>query len=168
MIERIDRKREVLVHVAKYCFEGTLEAHKEFIPLEIVPHGSQPTHRCCVYREREVLRNRVDWACGRASVYDGENHYTFTDEPVAVMNSACEGCPLQRYTVTSNCQHCMAKRCLQACRFGAITMTHQGAIINPDKCRECGMCAQACPYKRHRRCAPPLRALLPGGRDFRR
>ena len=146
MIERIDRKREVLVHVAKYCFEGTLEAHKEFIPLEIVPHGSQPTYRCCVYREREVLRNRVDWACGRASVYDGENHYTFTDETVAVMNSACEGCPLQRYTVTSNCQHCMAKRCLQACRFGAITMTHQGAIINPDKCRECGMCAQACPY----------------------
>ena len=98
MIERIDRKREVLVHVAKYCFEGTLEAHKEFIPLEIVPHGSQPTYRCCVYREREVLRNRVDWACGRASVYDGENHYTFTDETVAVMNSACEGCPLQRYT----------------------------------------------------------------------
>ena len=146
MIDRIDRKREVLVHVAKYCFEGTLEAHKEFIPLEIVPHGSQPTHRCCVYREREVLRNRVDWACGRASVYDGENHYTFTDQPVAVMNSACEGCPLQRYTVTSNCQHCMAQRCLQACRFGAITMTHQGAIINPDKCRECGMCAQACPY----------------------
>ena len=48
MIDRIDRKREVLVHVAKYCFEGTLEAHKEFIPLEIVPHGSQPTHRCCV------------------------------------------------------------------------------------------------------------------------
>ena len=96
MIDRIDRKREVLVHVAKYCFEGTLEAHKEFIPLEIVPHGSQPTHRCCVYREREVLRNRVDWACGRASVYDGENHYTFTDQPVAVMNSACEGCPLQQ------------------------------------------------------------------------
>ena len=43
MIERIDRKREVLVHVAKYCFEGTLEAHKEFIPLEIVPHG-KPAH----------------------------------------------------------------------------------------------------------------------------
>ena len=145
MIDRIDRKREVLVHVAKYCFEGTLEAHKEFIPLEIVPHGSQPTHRCCVYREREVLRNRVDWACGRASVYDGENHYTFTDQPVAVMNSACEGCPLQRYTVTSNCQHCMAQRCLQACRFGAITMTHQGAIINPDKCRACKLCIKTCP-----------------------
>ena len=145
MIERIDRKRQVLTYVAKYCFEGTLEEHKEHIPLEIVPHGSQATQRCCVYREREVLRNRVDWACGRASVYDGVE-YTRTNEPVAVMNSACEGCPLQRYTVTSNCQHCMAQRCMQACRFGAITMTHQGAIIDPDKCRECGMCAQACPY----------------------
>ena len=145
MIERIDSKRQVLTYVAKYCFEGTLDEHKDHIPLELVPHGSQATQRCCVYREREVLRNRVDWACGRASVYDGQE-YTRTYEPVAVMNSACEGCPLQRYTVTSNCQHCMAQRCMQACRFGAITMTHQGAIIDPDKCRECGMCAQACPF----------------------
>ena len=54
MIERIDRKRQVLTYVAKYCFEGTLEEHKEHIPLEIVPHGSQATQRCCVYREREA------------------------------------------------------------------------------------------------------------------
>ena len=143
--ERVNWKHHVLTAVAKYSYEGTLEKHKEHIPLEIIPHGSQATYRCCVYREREILRNRVDWAYGRASVYDGQ-HYYFTDEPVAVINSACEGCPLQRYTVTSNCQHCMAQRCMEACRFDAIIMTHQGAVIDPDKCRECGMCAQACPY----------------------
>lgn len=43
MIERIDRKRQVLTYVAKYCFEGTLEEHKDHIPLELVPHGSQAT-----------------------------------------------------------------------------------------------------------------------------
>ena len=143
--DRINMKHSALVTVAKYSFEGTLDKHKDYIPLEIIPHGSQATYRCCVYREREILRNRVDWACGRASVYDGQ-HYYFTDEPVAVINSACEGCPLQRYTVTSNCQHCMAQRCMEACRFDAIIMTHQGAVIDPDKCRECGMCAQACPF----------------------
>ena len=143
--DRINMKHSALVTVAKYSFEGTLDKHKDYIPLEIIPHGSQATYRCCVYREREILRNRVDWACGRASVYDGQ-HYYFTDEPVAVINSACEGCPLQRYTVTSNCQHCMAQRCMEACRFDAIIMTHQGAVIDPEKCRECGMCAQACPY----------------------
>ena len=129
--DRINMKHSALVSVAKYSFEGTLDKHKDYIPLEIIPHGSQATYRCCVYREREILRNRVDWACGRASVYDGQ-HYYFTDEPVAVINSACEGCPLQRYTVTSNCQHCMAQRCMEACRFDAIIMTHQGAVIDPD------------------------------------
>ena len=143
--ERVNMKHSALVSVAKYSFEGTLDKHKDYIPLELIPHGSQATYRCCVYREREILRNRVDWACGRASVYDGQ-HYYFTDEPVAVINSTCEGCPLQRYTVTSNCQHCMAQRCMEACRFDAIIMTHQGAVIDPEKCRECGMCAQACPY----------------------
>ena len=142
---KVDLKHKVLTAVAKYCYAGELDKHKDYIPLELIPHGSQATTRCCVYREREVLRNRVDWACGRATVFS-DHHYYMTDEPVAVMNSACEGCPLQRYTVTSNCQHCVAQRCMEACRFGAITMTHQGAVIDPNKCRECGMCAQACPY----------------------
>ncbi len=142
---KVNWKQSVLTAVAKYSYEGSLDEHKDFIPLEIIPHGSQATYRCCVYREREILRNRVAWACGQASIY-GDDGYVYTDEPVAVMNSACEGCPLQRYTVTSNCQHCVAQKCMEACRFDAITMTHQGAVINPEKCRECGMCAQACPY----------------------
>ena len=76
MIERIDRKRQVLTYVAKYCFEGTLEAHKEFIPLEIVPHGSQPTHRCCVYREREASYCLAD------GVYTGVISEALQDELV--------------------------------------------------------------------------------------
>ncbi|MBP3655852.1 MAG: 4Fe-4S dicluster domain-containing protein [Clostridia bacterium] len=142
---RIDFKHSTLVAVAKYCYEGTLEAHKDQIPLEIIPHGSQATYRCCVYREREILRNRVDCACGSVTAFDGKQTYHL-DEPISIIYSACEGCPLQRYTVTSNCQHCMAQKCMEACRFDAIVMTHQGAVINPEKCRECGMCAQACPY----------------------
>ncbi len=143
--KRINWKHSVLTTVARHCFDGTLDKYKEFIPFEIIPHGSQATYRCCVYREREILRNRIEWACGNASVYQDTNYY-FTDEVIAVLTGACEGCPLQRYTVTSNCQHCMAQRCMEACHFDAIVMTHNGAVIDPDKCRECGMCAQACPY----------------------
>ena len=143
--KKINWKHNVLVAVAKHCFDGTLDKYKQYIPYEIIPHGSTATYRCCVYREREILRNRIEWACGNASVYQDKNDY-FTDEVVAVLTGACEGCPLQRYTVTSNCQHCMAERCMEACNFGAIVMTHNGAVIDPDKCRECGMCAQACPY----------------------
>ncbi len=144
-IRHINWKHKVLTLAAKYSYEGTLEDRVDAIPLEVIPHGSQPTYRCCVYREREILRNRLIMAMGRPNHYD-EKTQKMTHEIIAIMNSACEGCPLQRYTVTSNCQHCMAQRCLEACHFGAITMTHQGAVIDPDKCRECGMCAQACPY----------------------
>lgn len=48
MIERIDRKRQVLTYVAKYCFEGTLEEHKDHIPLELDSAWRQATQRCCV------------------------------------------------------------------------------------------------------------------------
>ena len=144
-VKHINWKHMVLKLAAQYSYEGTLEDHWDQIPLEIIPHGSQPTYRCCVYREREILRNRLVMAAGKPNHYDEKKH-EMTHEVIAVLHSACEGCPLQRYTVTSNCQHCMAQRCLEACHFDAIVMTHQGAVINPDKCRECGMCAQACPY----------------------
>mgnify|MGYP000214121261 CR=1 FL=1 len=40
----------------------------------------------------------------------------------------------------------MAKKCVAACPFGAITVTGSGAYIDPAKCKECGRCAAACPY----------------------
>lgn len=69
-----------------------------------------------------------------------------TTAAVTVIPAACEGCPIQRYTVTENCQKCLAKKCMAACPFGAISMSGRGAWIDPNKCRECGRCAAACPY----------------------
>ena len=41
----------------------------------------------------------------------------------------------------------MAHRCLDACKFGAITIDeHQKAHIDKSKCKECGACAKVCPY----------------------
>ena len=36
--------------------------------------------------------------------------------------------------------------CAAVCPYEAIFLCDGVARINPDKCRECGMCAQACPY----------------------
>ena len=65
---------------------------------------------------------------------------------IQVINSACEECPIARYTVTDNCRLCMMKACKQACKFGAVSMGRDRAYIDPQKCRECGQCAKACPY----------------------
>lgn len=49
--------------------------------------------------------------------------------------------------VTSNCSKgCIGcGKCFAACKFEAITMVNHLPVINPDKCRECMMCAEACP-----------------------
>ena len=130
-------KFEVLKRITQLCYEDNLNLDTmDEIPMELIPPGSQATVRCCVYREREIIRYRVRWATDRVN----------KPGVVAVMHAACEGCPINRYTVTSNCQRCVARKCVEACPFGAVSVTGRGAYIDPEKCRECGRCAQACPY----------------------
>lgn len=133
-------KYEVCVEVAKAAFEGKLEEKREEIPYTLIP-GKTPQYRCCVYREREIIRQRVRLAEGHSAVagYEDKNI-------VQIIPAACEGCPINRFNVTNNCQMCMAKKCLGACNFGAITFEQGRAHIDHKKCKECGKCAEACPY----------------------
>ncbi len=137
-------KNAVLYKVAEYTYEGTLEDKMETIPYELTD-SIKPSFRCCVYREREILRQRIRLAMGRLPA---ELHYEKTDNTqiVHVMKAACEGCPIDRITVTNNCQNCLAKKCMKACRFDAIIHTPHGAYIDKSKCKNCGACAKACPY----------------------
>ncbi|WP_195983818.1 4Fe-4S dicluster domain-containing protein [Clostridium sp. D33t1_170424_F3] len=132
-------KFEVLKKVANYTFEGTLEKHIDEIPYDIIP-GPVPTFRCCIYREREIIRERITSARGVNLPEQADTGI------VGVLPAACEGCPISRFTVTDNCQKCLAKKCQAACPFGAISITGKGAYIDPAKCKECGRCAAACPY----------------------
>ena len=132
-------KYQVLRRITQYAFEGTLEEHLNEIPYEIIP-GPLPTYRCCIYREREIIRERISSA--RGLLLPGQPEYGI----VGVLPAACEGCPISRFTVTDNCQRCLAKKCQAACPFGAISITGKGAYIDPSKCKECGRCAAACPY----------------------
>lgn len=132
-------KYRVLVKVAKYTYEGTLEEHIDSIPYDIIP-GPLPTFRCCIYKEREIIRERLISARG------GNQPGQKDEYIIGVLPAACEGCPISRFRVTDNCQHCLAQKCREACPFGAISITPRGAYIDPQKCKECGRCAAACPY----------------------
>ncbi|MDY5023326.1 MAG: 4Fe-4S dicluster domain-containing protein [Blautia sp.] len=135
-----DVKQEVLTQVARHAFNGDLDEKRDQIPYDILP-GHKALFRCCVYREREIIRQRVRLAEGKFPVQGIKNKNI-----VQVLDSACAECPIQRYVVTDNCQKCLGKKCLNACKFGAISIGRDKAYIDPDKCKECGKCAQACPY----------------------
>ena len=51
------------------------------------------------------------------------------------------------YEVTNACRGCLAHRCEDVCRRGAISFDHQHvAHIDKSKCVGCGACAKVCPY----------------------
>ena len=106
-------KKDVLYFVAKASFEGTLEEERDLIPEKMI-EGPEPTFRCCIYKEREIVRQRIRLAEGKAPGAEDDGNI------VQVIKSACADCPISSYVVTNNCQNCLGKDCIKACRFGAI------------------------------------------------
>ena len=130
-------KYKVLREVANLAWDDTLLQNILNIPKTIVP-GKTPTMRCCVYKERAILAERVKMAMG------GNNH---NDNIIQVIDIACDECPAAGYEVTNSCRGCLAHRCEDVCKKGAISFDHNHvAHIDKSKCVECGMCAKVCPF----------------------
>ncbi len=130
-------KYKVLREVARHAWKGDLAQHLFDIPKAIVP-GNVPTMRCCVYKERAILEERIKIAMGG----DPEN-----PNVIEVIDIACDECPASGYVVTDSCRGCLAHRCEDVCKRGAITFDeHHVAHIDKSKCVECGACAKVCPY----------------------
>ena len=130
-------KYKVLSEVARQAWNDTLYDNLLDIPKILVP-GKTPTMRCCVYKERAILSERVKIAMGG----DKEN-----PNVIEVIPIACDECPVGGFEVTNACRGCLAHRCEDVCRFGAISFDNNHvAHIDKSKCKECGACAKVCPY----------------------
>ena len=130
-------KYKVLREVARYAWQGTLLENVLNIPEIIVP-GKTPTMRCCVYKERAILEERIKMVMGG----DKDN-----PNVIQVIDIACDECPSAGYVVTESCRGCLAHRCEDVCKRGAITFDENHvAHIDKSKCVECGQCAKVCPF----------------------
>ncbi len=130
-------KYKVLREVARQAWNDSLLETVLDIPEMIVP-GKVPTMRCCVYKERAILSERVKLAMGG----DRQN-----PNVIEVIEIACDECPAAGYEVSDSCRGCLAHRCEDVCKFGAISFDQNYvAHIDKTKCRECGACAKVCPY----------------------
>lgn len=130
-------KYKVLREVARSAWNDTLLQDALDIPRVIVP-GKTSTMRCCVYKERAILGERVKMAMG-----GNPNN----PNVIEVIDIACDECPAAGYEVTDSCRGCLAHRCEDVCKRGAISFDHNHvAHIDKSKCVECGQCAKVCPF----------------------
>lgn len=130
-------KYKVLREVARSSFSNDLHHAVYKIPQMIVS-GPKATMRCCIYKERAIVNERINMAMGGNQ-----------DNPnvIEVLDIACDECPVGGFEITNACRGCIAHRCEDACKLGAITFdSNQKAHINKDKCVECGKCASVCPF----------------------
>ncbi|MBR5506229.1 MAG: 4Fe-4S dicluster domain-containing protein [Clostridia bacterium] len=130
-------KYKVLREVARQAWNDTLLENVLDIP-EMIVSGKTSTMRCCVYKERAILAERIKLAMGA-----GKDAHSV----IEVIDIACDECPAAGYEVTDSCRGCLAHRCEDVCKKGAISFDHNHvAHIDKSKCVECGMCAKVCPY----------------------
>jgi len=129
-------KYQVLKEVIRRAYEGGLDDAYLEIPKVIVP-GPKPEVRCCIYKERVILQDRIKMAMGGHK--DNPNS-------VEVMYTACDECPADGVYVTPSCRGCMMHACKDACPKDAISIVDHHAVVDKSKCIECGKCVKACPY----------------------
>ncbi|MDR0646376.1 MAG: 4Fe-4S binding protein [Elusimicrobiota bacterium] len=152
-------KNKVLTEISRMFFDGTLEKDINRIPFNIIPKGSEAAFRCCVYKERAILKLRALAALGYSvneidealplSEYVSRNNPQFdynSSKLLTVMESACSACVKSRYMVSEICQACLSRKCENNCPFGAVSIESHKARIDNNKCKNCGKCKEACPY----------------------
>ncbi len=146
-------RRRVLSEIAKLSFAGKLADNVGEI-LNTVVTEQGPRYRCCVHKERAVLKDRINMALSQPmntslekaakNALDGQ---IADDLPIInVMPEACDQCPIDKFMVTDACRNCIAHYCMASCPKKAINIYQDRAYIDKNKCIECGLCKKSCPY----------------------
>jgi len=126
-------KNEVLQKIVKYAYNDQLDRLAITIADEL--SNERKSHfTCCVHKETAITQERVKLGLGI-----GRNE-------INVIKSACDKCQENRFFINNSCRGCLAHKCVQACTKGAISMIRGKAVIDDDKCIECGKCYNRCPY----------------------
>ncbi len=168
-------RRDLLTRVARVFLSGAPGENVDRIPLEMRPK-SMAASRCCIYRDRAVLKYRCMAALGLSPEMEADeliplSAYAETalsrsrpPEPgLSVIDIACSACVQARYEVTSACRGCLAQSCRLSCPKGAITMENGRARIDTQACVGCGKCADVCPYHAIVRIPVPCEDACPVG-----
>lgn len=171
----VSTKRWIIKKIAESYWKDNFRQAIKRLPFERIPPGSDARYRCCVYKERAVVRSRVLAGLGFSVEADDEmtslleyaaaalRRKRIEGPPLTIIDIACKGCVNARYFVTELCQGCLARPCESVCPFGAIAVIEGHSTIDLEKCKNCGKCRDACPYHAISKVSVPCEENCPVG-----
>ena len=173
--QTIHIKKEILVRIIKAFLSEDFVEETRLIPFNMRPKGMEVPYRCCIYKERAIIKDRTIAGLGFPIEEDDEtislstyakkalDRTEISDKNLTVLQAACKGCSTNRIYVTDLCQGCVARPCISSCKFGAISIVNGKSVIDDSKCKKCKMCVNACPYNAIVKISVPCEDSCPVG-----
>ncbi|MBR1943454.1 4Fe-4S binding protein [bacterium] len=173
--QEIHIKKEVLIQLIKAFFSDDFEENTRLVPYDIRPTGADVPYRCCIYKERAIIKDRTIAGLGFQIEEDDERcslttyarkameRTSLDGKNLTVLQAACKGCVPSQIHVTDLCQACVARPCQSACKFGAVSVENGRSQIDSKKCKKCKMCISACPYNAIVKITVPCEEACPVG-----
>lgn len=152
--------RGLMTRVAELFLAGTLADQIDQIALEVIPRQGK-AFRCCIHKDRAVIRNRLLAILGfrveetreemeRGSLAEFARRALARPEPppgvLTVIDEACSACVQVKYFITDVCRRCVARPCFENCPKKAIEIFKDRAHIDHETCVNCGICMKVCPF----------------------
>ena len=121
--QNIHVKKEVMTKLIEAYLSDDFAENTRLIPYDLRPTGAEVPFRCCIHKERAVIKTRVIADLGFPLENDDERTSLTTyakqaeareqinDKNLTVLQSACKGCATNRIYVTDLCQGCVARPC---------------------------------------------------------
>lgn len=168
-------KKEILIRIIKAFLSEDFKQQARLIPYDMRPKGMEVPYRCCVYKERAIIKDRTIAGLGFPIEEDDETisladyaeqaltRKEISDKNLTVLQAACKGCATNRIYVTDLCQGCVARPCETSCKFGAVSIINGRSVIDDSKCKKCQMCVKACPYNAIVKITVPCEESCPAG-----
>lgn len=159
-------KHEVLKQIVILAMNNNLTTEEIFNIHKFIIDKRNPTYRCCVYKERAIVNQRAKLAAGYMPIDDEYSKLIdirYTDQIMYIIESACDRCQINKYTVTEACRGCLTHKCKEVCPANAMMTVGGKAYINQDFCKECGLCKKACPYNAISEVLRPCKVACPTG-----
>lgn len=153
-------RRELMSKLISLHKDNKLIEEIDRIPLRMSPKNAQARGRCCIHKERAVLKYKMLPILGYSIDEEDDELTPLSDYAkralqrtktnnsiLTVVDEACTACVKTNYVVTNLCKGCVARSCSMNCPKDAITFAENGqAHINHSKCVNCGICKEACMY----------------------
>lgn len=151
-------KRELLGEMVQLTINHTLVQDIDRLPAKLYPRD-KTSLRCCIFKDRAVIRGRILAALGYALEKDDNDEIMLHEYAEAAIKEekppqgvltmidlACTTCPGGKFQVTNLCRGCVARPCVVNCPRSAISVINGHAEIDTTLCIGCKKCLQLCPY----------------------